>query len=168
MAGAVLLRFFGRPGPAQGPGGLREAHVRPRRQVAALAGHPSHLPRTPPSCRSHSLESTHRTRTHCRTHTHTQAKAQLKQDKGKRAALRREAPKPLVPRQLQSPSLLDFHPLEVARQLALIDWELFAAIPHQEFVAKAWDNPASSPVSQKWFNYYEQVRGLVLGFATCS
>lgn len=80
----------------------------------------------------------------------------------KRAALKREAPKPLVPRQLQSPSLLDFHPLEVARQLALIDWELFAAIPHQEFIAKAWDSPALSPVSQKWINHYEQVRGLAL------
>ncbi|ELR20503.1 RasGEF domain containing protein [Acanthamoeba castellanii str. Neff] len=86
----------------------------------------------------------------------SRAKAQLKQDKVKRAALKREAPKPLVPRQLQSPSLLDFHPLEVARQLALIDWELFAAIPHQEFIAKAWDSPALSPVSQKWINHYEQ------------
>jgi hypothetical protein len=75
----------------------------------------------------------------------------------RRGTVGKDAPKPLVPRQLQSPSLLDFHPLEVARQLALIDWELFAAIPHREFVAKAWDSPATSPVSQKWFNNYEKV-----------
>jgi len=54
----------------------------------------------------------------------------------------------------QSPNsikFLEFQPAEVARQLALLDWEKFASIPPSEFLSEA-----ESLATQHWINDYER------------
>lgn len=87
----------------------------------------------------------------------------------KKTRVYRDAPKSMVPVQHNSPTLLDFHPLEVrcpirhtilapriqaarrrwraraaeqlARQMTLADWCFFSAIPNHEYFKKVWAEP---------------------------
>ncbi|BGP25178.1 cell division control protein Cdc25 [Rhodotorula toruloides] len=47
-------------------------------------------------------------------------------------------PQPIVPRNLKKIKLVDIEPLELARQLTIMDGRLFQRIPPQECLSKAW------------------------------
>jgi len=68
-------------------------------------------------------------------------------------------PKSIVPKELHSPSLsiLDYHPLEVARQMTLIDHHLFVNIPPTELLHKSFEKPETSPNIHKIFDRFNKV-----------
>ena len=47
-------------------------------------------------------------------------------------------PSPIIPRNLKKIKLLDIEPLELARQLTIMDGRLFQRITPQECLGKAW------------------------------
>eukprot|EP00698_Gefionella_okellyi_P024082 TRINITY_DN8408_c0_g1_i1.p1 TRINITY_DN8408_c0_g1~~TRINITY_DN8408_c0_g1_i1.p1 ORF type:complete len:626 (+),score=142.47 TRINITY_DN8408_c0_g1_i1:55-1932(+) len=54
-------------------------------------------------------------------------------------------PKPLIPRALVAGAinLLDLHPQELARQLCILEFDLFSMIPHDELMCQRWTKPGS-------------------------
>ena len=56
----------------------------------------------------------------------------------------RQIPKPLLPKRMTEKhwngevSFLDIHPLELARQMTLVEWKEFVAIRKKEYYHKAW------------------------------
>jgi len=68
-------------------------------------------------------------------------------------------PKSIIPKEIitSSLSIIDFHPLEVARQMTLIDHRLFANIPNTELINKAFEKQDNSPNLQKIFMRFNQV-----------
>ncbi|KAI8967027.1 ras guanine nucleotide exchange factor domain-containing protein [Mycotypha africana] len=55
-----------------------------------------------------------------------------------------DMPEPILPRDLQKFRLLDVDPLEMARQLTLMDFKLFSSIKPVECLDKAWSRDASA------------------------
>lgn len=51
---------------------------------------------------------------------------------------------PILPRNSKKFRLLDVHPLELARQLSLMDFQLYSAIQPSECLHKAWSSPDKS------------------------
>lgn len=64
-----------------------------------------------------------------------------------------DAPPPLIPKSIEAVSLFTVEPLEIARQLTIIDFHLFVKIPVQEFVGKSM--PCVSNLIQR-FNHVTQ------------
>ncbi|KAI9484954.1 ras guanine nucleotide exchange factor domain-containing protein [Zychaea mexicana] len=56
----------------------------------------------------------------------------------------REQPTPLLPRNVKKFRLLDIHPLEMARQLTVMDFGLYRAIQPSECLDKAWSSSDKS------------------------
>lgn len=53
-------------------------------------------------------------------------------------------PAPIVPRNLKKFKLIDIDPLEIARQLTIMDSRLFQRITAQECLSKAWPKQFST------------------------
>ncbi|KAL6044924.1 Son of sevenless 1 [Balamuthia mandrillaris] len=68
------------------------------------------------------------------------------------------APASLVPMRVNG-GFLDFHPLEVARQLTIIDFEIFRSIKRDEYFRKAWskNDQALAPNVIRWIDRFNQV-----------
>lgn len=70
-------------------------------------------------------------------------------------------PAPILPKNLTAaPTLLDFHPEEIARQLTLIESQLYRAIKPWECLGQAWakkDKERRAPRVMAMINRFNQV-----------
>ncbi|KAL6078720.1 Son of sevenless 1 [Balamuthia mandrillaris] len=75
-----------------------------------------------------------------------------------RGATLKGAPASLVPMRVNG-GFLDFHPLEVARQLTIIDFEIFRSIKRDEYFRKAWskNDYGLAPNVIRWIDRFNQV-----------
>ncbi|KAL7751136.1 hypothetical protein RI367_003340 [Sorochytrium milnesiophthora] len=56
-------------------------------------------------------------------------------------------PAPIVPRSLNKVKFIDLDPLEIARQLTLIEFNMYSQIVYTEFIDKAWTPQDKSPAA---------------------
>lgn len=83
-----------------------------------------------------------------------------------RLEIQRNVPEPLLPPSLDDFTLLDLEPLEVARQITLVEYDIYKKIQPQECLNQAWSKQNSSaraPHLVALMNRFNQV-----GFSTIS
>ena len=72
-----------------------------------------------------------------------------------------QAPMPRIPF-VANPKLFQYHPEEIARQLTLIEFDLFAAIKPSEFLNQNWNKKTSAITSANILNISARFNKMVL------
>jgi son of sevenless len=70
------------------------------------------------------------------------------------------APPPILPRSLRRIRFLDIDPLELARQLTILEAEIFRNSPSHELLKKAWsdkENPGAAPAIRRMIEVSNQI-----------
>ncbi|KAI9318088.1 ras guanine nucleotide exchange factor domain-containing protein [Dichotomocladium elegans] len=85
----------------------------------------------------------------------------------KMVSMPRDAPEPMLPRNMTKFRLLDIPPLELARQMAIMNFDLYRSIKPSECLHKGWsgadDGSQSSPNVRKTIDYNNRVTLWVCG-----